>query len=408
MNKFNAVLLVPAILSISANAATETVKGNVIGYVPSYRVETVKNMDISMYTHVHLFSITPLADGQLGWPDGKTKQQMAQYFEDLKRQAGTSTKLMLTFGGTSEKGSQYFPEMAADPETRSVFVRNAIELALEWKADGVDIDWEWGEPDTDERYKQAYTDLMAELNSQADENNLLVSNAISPSSYMGDNTPTAALTHSDYLVVMTYSYSGGWSPTTKHHSSLLDGAGGLDYWTERGIPAEQLNLGVAFFASKFSGTTTPNSEFDDYEAVTYASVEPSINQSYTVVENNWEGTYAYSNAENNIIFYDSPQNIDAKVDYADANGFGGIAVWEVGQDSASQTLSNAVATANQEIPSQPEPNQCQDIDEFEPGQYRPDEEVVYQNNLYHSKRWTDVGKTPADEYSGWVFIKNCD
>ena len=408
MNKLKAVLFVPALLALSANAATENIKGNVIGYVPSYRIETVKNMDISMYTHVHLFSITPLADGTLGWPDGKTKMQMAQYFEDLKQKANPNTKMMLTFGGTSEKGSQYFPVMAANPETRREFVHNAIELALEWEADGIDIDWEWGEPNTNDSYKQAYTDLMAELNTAADNHNLLVSNAISPSAYMGGNTPIDALSDSDYLVVMTYSYSGGWSQTAKHHSSLVDGAQGLDYWLERGIPAKQLNLGVAFFASKFSGTTTPNSEFNAYQAVTYASIEPSINQGYTVVENNWEGTYAYSNAENNIIFYDSPMNIDAKVDYADANGFGGIAVWEIGQDSANQTLSRTIAEANIEPPSQPHPNQCQGFEEFESGQYRPDMDVVYQNDLYHSERWTDAGKTPADKYSGWVFISNCD
>ncbi|WP_152431851.1 hypothetical protein [Vibrio aquimaris] len=51
---------------------------------------------------------------------------------------------------------------------------------------------------------------------------------------------------------------------------------------------------------------------------------------------------------------------------------------------------------------------CQGIEEFESGQYRPDVDVIYQNDLYHSERWTDVGKTPADQYLGWVFISGCN
>lgn len=345
-------LFVAFVLSGQVTAGT---KGNVIGYIPDYRFDAVRKMDISMYTHIHFFSVTPLADGSLGWPSGKSKESMARYFADFKKQAAPDAKMMITFGGTAEARSKYFPEMATNPIARNTFVTNAVNLALEWEADGIDIDWEWGYRPSTEEHKNAYFHLMQELKTQANEHGLLISNAISPSAYFGDNTPIEALTGSDYLVIMSYSYNGGWAATTGHHSSLEKSESlGFQYWERRGVLPEQIHVGVPFYANHYSGTTTIGAKFSDFKVLTFGQVQNLIADGYQVVEDDWLGTHAYSNTGNSIVFYDSPKNIAAKIEYANDAGYGGIVVWEIGQDASDQTLSKAIETANaQDRPSKP-------------------------------------------------------
>ena len=329
--------------------------GNVIGYIPDYRFDTVKKMDISMYTHIHFFSVTPLEDGQLGWPNGKNKASMAKYFADFKQQAASNTKMMITFGGTAEARSKHFPAMASNPTARHTFVSNAVNLALEWEADGIDIDWEWGETNVDEMVKDAYASLMQELKTEATKHGLLISNAISPSAYYGDNTPMDALYGSDYLVIMSYSYNGGWAATTGHHSGLDKSQRlGFQYWEGRGVLPGQIHVGVPFYANLYQGTTTVGTAFTDFEALTFGQVLDLLAKGYHVVEDDWLGTHAYSYIDNSIVFYDSPSNIAAKIEYANQAGYGGIVVWEIGQDDIEQTLSKAIEAANNpEQPSRP-------------------------------------------------------
>ena len=55
------------------------------------------------------------------------------------------------------------------------------------------------------------------------------------------------------------------------------------------------------------------------------------------------------------------------------------------------------------------PGDCQDIQAINISkQYQPGNEVSYQGNVYRAERWTDVGRTPDTQYSGWVLIGSCE
>ena len=52
---------------------------------------------------------------------------------------------------------------------------------------------------------------------------------------------------------------------------------------------------------------------------------------------------------------------------------------------------------------------CGNAEAYVPGQqYKPGQEVVYENNLYRADRWTDVGKNPDQPYTGWVLVEACN
>ncbi|GAL14535.1 chitinase [Vibrio astriarenae] len=228
---------------------------------------------------------------------------MKKHFEDFKYQKSPHTKMIITVGGTSEARSYNFPEMASNPESRAYFIKNIVDLALDWEADGLDIDWEWGYRPSTQEHKDGYEMLMKELIESARPEGLLISNAISPSAYFGDNTPIGAIEDSDYLVVMSYSYSGGWSASSGHHSGLDKSEElGFNYWKGRGLDEEKIHVGIPFYGNRFRGASAPGQGFEEFSAVTHQQVQDFISEGYSLIEDDTSGSYIYSSSPEDIVF----------------------------------------------------------------------------------------------------------
>lgn len=315
----------------------------VLGYLPYYRGFNA-NYDYGKYTHLHYFALWPASDGTFIYPGAEDSLSMAQEFKLLSDAAKPQgTKMIIAFGGTSENGSEHFAEVCRDAQKRAFFVQNIINIAQSWEADGIDIDWEWGGPGQPAGDTAAFTNLMFDLKEAINGTGLTLSADVSPSSRNGNNYSIGALKVCDYVNVMSYSYSGAWAQVTGHHSSLNDIKSiAVNYWLGRGMLKEELNIGTAFYGFLYSGTSAPNTGFTTAQAQTFTQVTNLINSGYVVVEDDNEGTYAYSTAENKIVFYDSPSNVAAKMDYVVEESLAGVIIWEIGQDDNNQTLTNAL------------------------------------------------------------------
>ncbi len=319
----------------------------IVGYAPYYRTYH-QNFDFGKFTHVHFFSVFPTAEGGLAWPKNQDSISMYnKYLDVYRRSKDAGSKVILTFGGIAENGSKHFATMAKNDISRAKFVSNAINICKVWKADGLDIDWENNERPLPQEDMDAYTDLMTDLRIAADANNLSLSTDVSSSAWFGINQPVEAVDQAHYINVMTYSYNGSWSPSAKHHTDITTSVNqGLGYWTNQGISKSKLNLGVAFYGVRYKGASAPGQPFNSTDYRTFTQVEALIDSGYTVVENNENGTYCFSEATNEIIFYDSPANVANKINFTKTNGYGGVIIWEIGQDNLQQTLATAVATGN--------------------------------------------------------------
>lgn len=315
----------------------------IIGYLPYYRGYNA-NFDYNKYTHLHYFAIWPAADGSFIYPGSEDSLSMAAEFNQLSAVAKPGgTKMIMTFGGTAENGSKYFAEMAKNAQTRAIFIANVITLAKDWNADGIDIDWEWGSPNSPQADRDANGVLLTELRTATTNNNLTLSVDVSPSSYNGNNYDAAKIELADYINVMSYSYNGSWAATTGHHTPLGKiKTSGIDYWTGRGITKSKMNIGSAFYGFHYSGTYQPGQSFTSMTTLTYTQIKSLISSGYTVVEDNENGTYCYSVSENKIAYYDSQLNVANKMDYIKDNGLSGVIIWEIGQDDADQSLSTAI------------------------------------------------------------------
>jgi len=324
---------------------------NLIGFAPHYRSFSA-DFDYTIYTHVIFFAVWPDSSGNLLWPGGNDSTYIYNKYEAIRSNAQPEgVSVLVAFGGTSEAGSKYFPQMAMDSSALDNFTARAIDLCKKWGADGIDIDWEWGEKlEPEDDMRTGYEDLMTQLRAELDQDSLMLTTDVSASSWFGDNYPPGGVDQAHLVNVMSYTYNGSWSSTANHHSPLSKTRDtGLAYWTGKGIAKLKINVGVPFFAQEYTCATARNEAFSSMQALTYTEITNRISSGYKVVEDNENGTYCYSDSNSKIAFYDSPDNLEHKMIFARDNEYAGVFIWEIGQDDADQSLSNTLFDAKADV-----------------------------------------------------------
>ncbi len=333
-NIFSTLLLLCLIVQVDGQ--------KISGYAPYYRTFST-DFDFSLYTHVHFFAVWPDSSGALLWPGQNDSTSLSKKYQLIHSRMGEDQNLLITFGGTSAAGSLYFSQMAGDSSSLERFAQNAVSLCLAWGAHGIDIDWEWGKKlgVGDAELKSGYLKLMSRLRQLADEEGLLLSTAVSASSWFGDNYPVEGVDQADYISVMSYTYNGAWSSTANHHSPLSKTESiGLSYWKNRGIATEKLNPGVPFYGYKYDGASLPGDPFNSVSTLSYTEVKNHISLGYEIHMDTINGSYC--SKASSIIFFDSPDDLTAKAQHVKEKGYDGIFIWEIGQDDSDQTLSRSI------------------------------------------------------------------
>ena len=179
-------------------------------------------------THINYSFLTPKADGTFnpinnGW---KLKQI-------VKAAREHNVRVCISVGGWGWDAQ--FEELAADPESRSVFVQNLKDFVDEYQLDGVDMDWEY--PDAGQS-SQNFLALIKELRA-AMPDKLLTSAVVSYGDDHGLGVPNESFELFDFVNIMTYD--------GPDHGTLEQFERGLSYWSERGLPKEKIVMGAAFY-----------------------------------------------------------------------------------------------------------------------------------------------------------------
>jgi chitinase len=180
-------------------------------------------------THINYSFIIPNPDGTFETINNAWK--LEEIVESAHKQ---NVRVSIAVGGWGWDGQ--FEEMAANPESRTTFVKNLKDIVDQYQLDGVDIDWEYPDPG---QSAQNYLALMKELRAALPDK--LISTAVI--SY-GDDTglgiPDESFELVDYVNVMTYDGN--------IHGSMEEFEEGIKYWSERGVQKEKLNIGAPFYS----------------------------------------------------------------------------------------------------------------------------------------------------------------
>jgi GH18 family chitinase len=325
--------------------------------VPPYTASTIPYHQL---THIVHSNIGPSnkADGSLAVPADFLDPQL------ISRAHAAGVKVELCISGSA----YLFVVIDADPTLRATFAQNIANFAIANGYDGVDFDYEvpYSRAQADN-----FTQLIAAVRDLMPKGQYLISAAVSssPGGYGVYDFPgmTPLL---DFYNVMTYDFHGAWTNHAGHNSPLylspldpgqegsLDTSAG-EYLTTYGVPAEQINLGTAFYGYAFDvyglWSFCANDALCGNQGaptVTYSQVEQLLKTGDW--SENWDdlADAPYLLDPNGTIFgfitYDNPTSTQKKVSYAlNQRHLGGVFMWELSQDynGQSQPLLNAMHSA---------------------------------------------------------------
>ncbi len=186
------------------------------------------------------------------------------------------------------------------------YIAGLLELLTRYDLDGIDVDIEGG------AITETYEPFVKKLNAALPPGSLLTAAVATKN---GEPVSRGALDEYDFINVMAYDHCS-WSDKPCDQASLEGTIADLKYWTEtRGYPIHKTVLGVPFYGWCWGCT-------EKQSAMTYAQI---VQQYPQAKEENWirEGEVEIS--------LNSASTIATKTQLA--MEYGGIMVWELGQDA---------------------------------------------------------------------------
>jgi chitinase len=274
----------------------------VVGYVPTWSINTVQPESLAKLTDVIIFSAEVDPSGV--FPETPITADALAWYQQAKATHGL--RLHLCFGGWGR--SDGFAAMATDPTKRAAFIAAVVDYCAKNGITGIDYDWEFPE---DTAQKTAYDDLLVETKVAAAAKALEVSVALGFTQHLSERAYTAV----DHVHLMTYDMG-------KRHATFDAMEGVVKRLLRKGLPAAKICLGVPFYGRKM----------DDLEAsLGYASI---VEQHRPEPKADEAGGY----------YYNGPDTLRAKTRYALEQQLAGIMIWEITTDTKGETsLLHAIA-----------------------------------------------------------------
>lgn len=296
-----AAVILTALIVPSANAANKpALQKRVVGYFPAYRYSSALNsVDYSALSHVILSFLR--YDNQL------TCDFTDSQIRAIKEKCDAAgTKLMIAVGGGS--GFTYEDNPIDTAADRTKFVDSLMYYVDTFDLDGIDIDIEI----TNEDFWPYFDEMISELSEGLKAKDKLLTMAVSP--WFTDGIQSSTYQYFDFLNLMAYD-------DTDTYDSLKLAQREVMYYRARGVSDDRMTIGVPFYGQDEKGNSYRYADI-------IAGNKDALSQS----------------SSHNSISYDGIPSITAKAEYS--LSFGGIMIWEVGQDDFDPQYSLLQAIKN--------------------------------------------------------------
>ncbi|MBT3945196.1 MAG: glycoside hydrolase family 18 protein [Candidatus Marinimicrobia bacterium] len=312
----------------------------VVGYYPKWMQDEfpVSEIDLSVVTHViHAFAWPDIEGNVLSY----SNMLSSSHSETIHAGGG---KFLLALGGWGNDVG--FATVAADAQLRSTFINNLIDICDTYGYDGIDMDWEYPQSNNE---RQNLNYLIAEMDSSFNEHNpdWLITMAVPVSNWSGQWFDFSFLKlYVDFFNAMTYDMHGSWTNDAGHNSPLYQSPPGdsdgscetaMNYLINtRGIPEDQINLGLPFWGKRYYASDINQSFTCDVADKRYNEIPNLIGNGW---EYNWDNNahcpYLRKDDYSRIITYDDPESIGYKCEYAIELELGGVMIWALGYDETT-------------------------------------------------------------------------
>lgn len=335
------------VMTLSVGMAGRAAAVDLIGYVPSYRMNNSYINDVlpdqlAMLDEVRYFGITVDASAGLttSGADLNNIQTIKSIIDSMP--AATQPRLDITIGGAGQSGG--FSTVAASASLRSQFAQNLDALLDQTGATAVDIDWE--HPAVGAERDALYPAMLSRIKQEFGASRRITA-TVAPSVIVSNSIfsgPDAV----DGVSLMTYDL-GWWSndpanPNTGQHSLHEYVEDAVQAWTDapgspnqrpwvfgtwgNNAPVDKLGVGLPFYGRGFDGSSPG-------VAVTYSELVANGTTS--------DGSaYQYFGSD---VWIPGLDLVQQRVEFADAQGLRSIIIWELAQDLPAGNTNSMLRTA---------------------------------------------------------------
>lgn len=215
----------------------------VIGYYSgSLFNEPVEKLQTDKLTHIIYAFLIPQEDGSL--VPLEKPDQLRKLVEQAHRDGA---KVLIALGGWSHQGKplvSVFEKVAASGETRDILIKNVCAVVKEYELDGVELDWEHPNQSSIGNYEKLVVDLKTALGLQEKELTAALNGAWSTTAgpEVSKLMTDTCLESFSFINVMAYDMNNA------EHSPLWFADTSINYWLNRGVPAEKIILGMPLYA----------------------------------------------------------------------------------------------------------------------------------------------------------------
>ena len=332
-----------------------------VGYYTSWsmydRDFQVEDMRADLLTHVN-YAFANVTDGRCVLGDDYADRMNFAGLRTLKG-ANAHLQTLLSVGGYT--WSAGFAAPASSAEGRATFATSCVDLMLEHGFDGLDIDWEYpggggeaaGTPADTANFTLLLAALRAELDARGPGHPLTV--AVGAGAGLRAHYDVPGIVASvDWINVMTYDFHGPWDATTGFNAPMDEVTAAVQGWLDAGVSRDRLVVGVPFYGHVFGGVGATNDGLGQattgagpgtWAAGTVDYYDVAANYT-TRLERHWSETaqvpWLYDAAAGTMISYDDAESLAAKAALIDAQGLGGVMIWDLSSDDAGHSLLLAI------------------------------------------------------------------
>ncbi|WP_276624008.1 glycosyl hydrolase family 18 protein [Syntrophomonas wolfei] len=204
--------------------------------------EPVEKLQTDKLTHVIYAFLIPQEDGTL--VDLEKPEQLKQL---VSQAHNDGAEVFIALGGWSYQGkplAPVFEAAAASQEKTTLLIDNICALVEEYDLDGVELDWEHPNVNSIADYERLAVELKTALDLQNKELTAALNGAWSATEgpEVSKLITNACLESFSFVNVMAYDMNN------EDHSPAWFAETSVDYWLNRGIPADKIVLGMPLYA----------------------------------------------------------------------------------------------------------------------------------------------------------------
>jgi chitinase len=276
-------------------------------------------------------------------------------------------KVLLSLGGWG--GCEPCSDVFATEKGRKEFAQSVKELNAYFRADGIDLDWEYptvpGFPG--HKYspsdKEAFTQLVKQLRATLGKTQIITFAAGGFQKYLDEAVDwKAVMPVVDYVNLMSYDLVSGFATTTGHHTALYSNPdqkesthNAVQWLIRNGVDPAKIIIGAAFYARIWENVPAQNNGL--YQAGKFQSAAAYRHFPEKLSEKSgfvfyWDDVtkapYAYHPEKKLYATFDDKQSITLKTAYVLQHNLGGIMFWELGSDSYTDGLLQTINKTLQE------------------------------------------------------------